>query len=154
MLKAAKAVMLNEDIQKHTQNSYSRCGDHCCRVLYTYGMQQLRHMKVKAYTVISIAITVGIAVAAFFCFPHAFGRLVESLRDLGMSFVCFFTYLFGHSDAVTPTVITYPDYTFLAYFGSGNAPNTALAETFEGFIDQWIIYWKTLISKANKINNI
>lgn len=136
------------------KNSYSRCGDHCCRVLYTYGMQQLRHMKVKAYTVISVAITVGIAVTAFLCFPHALGRLVESLRDLGMSFVCFFTYLFGHSDAVTPTVITYPDYTFLAYFGSGNAPNTALAETFEGFIDQWIIYWKTLISKASKINNI
>lgn len=111
-------------------------------------------MKVKAYTVISIAITVGIAVTAFFCFPHTFGRLVESLRDLGMSFACFFTYLFGHSDAVTPTVITYPDYTFLAYFGSGNAPNTALTETFEDFIDQWIIYWKTLISKASKINNI
>ena len=51
-------------------------------------------------------------------------------------------------------VLTYPDYTFLAYFGSGNAPNTALAETFEGFIDQWIINWKTLISKASKINNI
>lgn len=111
-------------------------------------------MKVKAYTVVSVAITVGIAVTAFLCFPHALGRFVESLRDLGMSFACFFTYLFGHSDAVTPTVITYPDYTFLAYFGSGNAPNTALAETFEGFIDQWIIYWKTLISKANKINNI
>lgn len=71
-----------------------------------------------------------------------------------MSFACFFTYLFGHSDAVTPTVITYPGYTFLAYFGSVNAPNTALAETFEGFAEQWIIYWKTLISKASKINNI
>lgn len=68
-------------------------------------MQQLRHMKVKAYTVISIAITVGIAVTAFLCFPHALGRLVESLRDLGMSFACFFTYLFGHSDAVTPTFL-------------------------------------------------
>ena len=111
-------------------------------------------MKVKAYTVISIVITVGIAVTAFLCFPHALGRLVESLRDLGMSLAYFFTRLFGHADAVTPTVTSYPDYIFLAYLGSGNAPNTALAETFEGFIDQWIIYWKTLISKASKINNI
>ena len=62
-------------------------------------------MKVKAYTVISIVITVGIAVTAFFCFPHTFGRLVESLRDLGMSFACFFTYLFGYPDAVTPTFL-------------------------------------------------
>ena len=111
-------------------------------------------MKVKAYTVVSVAITVGIAVTAFLCFPHALGRFVESLRDLGMSLAYFFTRLFGHADAVTPTVTSYPDYTFLAYLGSGNAPNTALAETFEGFIDQWIIYWKTLISKASKINNI
>lgn len=109
-------------------------------------------MKVKAF--VSVAITVGIAVTAFLCFPHALGRFVESLRDLGMSLAYFFTRLFGHADAVTPTVTSYPDYTFLAYLGSGNAPNTALAETFEGFIDQWIIYWKTLISKANKINNI
>ncbi len=106
-------------------------------------------MKVKAYTVVSVAITVSIAVTAFLCFPHALGRLVESLRDLGMSLAYFFTRLFGHADAVTPTVTSYPDYTFLAYLGSDNAPNIALADTFDGFAIQWVEYWKTFISADN-----
>lgn len=106
-------------------------------------------MKDKVYNVISAVLTVGIAAIAFFCFPHAFGRLIESVRDLGLSVAHFFTRLFGHPEAVAPTVTELPDYTFLAYLGDGKAPVVELASTFEGFTVQWAEYWQRFVSPDN-----
>ena len=87
---------------------------------------------------ICIAITIGF-IACFFLFPTALGRLIESGRDLGLSFAYYFCEMFEIPHGIAPTVIetsAYPVQIFLPF-------------SFEEFGEKWQLYWQAFIAKDN-----
>ena len=69
--------------------------------------------KTHAYYLCGI-ITVCVVVLSAFCFPNSIGRLIESCRDFGLSFVYYISELLELELVVTPTVCDLPDYDFLS----------------------------------------
>lgn len=113
-------------------------------------------MRNKINHIICIAVTLAFAAIAFFVFPNALGRTVESVRDFGLSIADYFVTLFGFPDAITSTVTQNPDYSFLPYLDMLFPDNTATAppdiiisDTAEGFAAQWVAYWQTFASLDN-----
>ena len=87
---------------------------------------------------ICIAITLGF-IACFFLFPTALGRLIESGRDLGLSFAYYFCEMFEVPHGIAPTVIetsAYPVQVFLPF-------------SFEEFAEKWQLYWQAFVAKDN-----
>ena len=87
----------------------------------------------------------GLLAASICCsilfFPYAWGRLVESLRDICTSFVYYFDFLVDKESTVTPTVTNKTDMPFVLPW---NLPNT-----WADFKVAWNLYWTTWASKAN-----
>lgn len=99
-------------------------------------------------------ITIGLLLLGLFRFPNCIGRLVESCRDLGLSVAFAVCDTFEIEHAITPTVNTLPDYTFLNIsnlFGkNGNTlPATTLPETWEVFKVKWVVYWQNFANIEN-----
>lgn len=89
---------------------------------------------------ICIAITLGFAACAVFLFPAAFGRIIESFRDFGLSIAYYFCELFFIPHDITPTVNDLPA------IGSGPV---FIPDTYEGFAENWQRYWQLWASKEN-----
>ena len=89
---------------------------------------------------ICIAITLGFVACAVFLFPAAFGRIIESCRDFGLSIAYYFCELFFIPHDITPTVNDLPA------TGSGTV---FLPDTYEGFAENWQRYWQLWASKEN-----
>ena len=94
-----------------------------------------------------ILITLGF-VACWGMFPHALGRVVESVRDLGLSIAYYFCELLDIPHAIQPTVTNLPKYPFFGFLQS-NTPTTDMPDTWEGFTQKWSIYWRLWASKDN-----
>ena len=62
---------------------------------------------------IAVALTMGVA-AFFFRFPYALGRLIEGVRDIGVSIGYYFAKLFGGGADFPVTVNNYPKVPFFA----------------------------------------
>lgn len=90
--------------------------------------------------IICVVITLAFLCVSVFVFPNALGRLVESVRDLGLSIGYYFAELFGIKHNISPTVTQLPKLNILPNIGSV-APSTSLPETWTGFKDNWGIYW-------------
>ena len=87
---------------------------------------------------ICVLITLGFA-ACFFAFPSAFGRVFESVRDLGLSAAYYFCEMAELPHGIVPTVAeksAYPAQVFLPF-------------TFDEFGEKWHLYWQAFITKEN-----
>ena len=94
-------------------------------------------------------ITLALLCVSVFVFPNAFGRLLESGRDLGLSIAYYFCELFGIEYSFTPTVIELPKIPFFPSYGGANSPSTFLPNTWTGFQSNWSAYWQLWVTKDN-----
>lgn len=113
----------------------------------------MKKLKEKIKTInyrhyIAILITLGIA-ALYLRFPYALGRLIESVRDFGVSVAFYFCELFGIEHGFTATVNNYPKVPFFASSPSENVPSFPLPASFEEFKGKWFAYWKAFVSADN-----
>ncbi len=101
--------------------------------------------------IICITITLGFVACSVFVFPHSFGRLIESLRDIGLSVAYYFCELLGIEYNFTPSVNDMPKYPFFDFLNGYDSPVSSLPETLDGFKDKFILYWQLWASKSNII---
>ena len=100
-------------------------------------MKRLRKIDYRHY--ICIAITLGFLACGVFVFPNALFRFLESVRDFGLSAAYYFCEMFRIDYSFTPTVNDLPS----------ELPVIFLPETWEGFKENWGIYWKLWADKDN-----
>ena len=99
-----------------------------------------RIKKINYRHYIAIVITVGFA-ACWLLFPNALGRIIESVRDFGLSVAYYFCEIFGIDHTITPMVNEFPKIPFFDFFPSAPAPSPApsvpIPDTFDGFKGKW-----------------
>lgn len=98
---------------------------------------------------ICVAITLLFVLLAIFVFPSALGRLIEGVRDFGLSVAFYFCKIFGIENSVTATVNDLPKMPFFDLPNMPSSPVPSLPETFEGFKIKWQEYWKLIITARN-----
>lgn len=98
---------------------------------------------------ICIAITLAFVLVAIFVFPSALGRLIESVRDFGLSVAFYFCKMFGIENSVTATVNDLPKMPFFDVPNMPSSPVPSLPETFEGFKVKWHEYWQLIVTSRN-----
>lgn len=84
-------------------------------------------------------ITLALLVVAIYCFPYAFGRLLESFKDLGRSFGYYFQSMFSDKVSIEPSVTSFSQYPLKLLFN--------LPSTWEDFKVFWTSYWQTFVKK-------
>ena len=92
---------------------------------------------------ISLFLTAGFVALGVFVFPNAICRLVESLRDIGLSLAYYFCEMIGMEGVVTPTVNDLPSWQLTE---SIFAP-LRLLPTWEEFVAWWDSYWICFFSE-------
>ena len=97
---------------------------------------------------ICIAITIGFVALGVFKFFGAVGRLIESVRDIGLSAGFYFCELFQIPHKITPTVNDFPKIPFFD-FGGGSAPSVPIPDDWQGFAKKWSLYWHTWATGEN-----
>ena len=100
---------------------------------------------------ICVAITLAFVLLAIFVFPSALGRLIESVRDFGLSVAFYFCKMFGIENGVTATVNDLPKMPFFDLPNMPSSPVPSLPETFDGFKVKWHEYWKLIITARNAV---
>lgn len=100
---------------------------------------------------ICVAITLAFVLVAIFVFSSALGRLIESVRDFGLSFAYYFCNIFGIETSITPTVNNLPKMPFFDLPNMPSSPVPSLPETFDGFKVKWHEYWKLIITARNVV---
>ena len=100
---------------------------------------------------ICVAITLSFVLLAIFVFPSALGRLIESVRDFGLSVAFYFCKMFGIENSVTATVNDLPKMPFFDVPNMPSSPVPSLPETFDGFKIKWHEYWKLVITARNMV---
>lgn len=112
-------------------------------------MKTLKKIKINYRHIICTGITLCFIAMGVFCFSNAFGRLIESLRDVGISFAYYFCELFDIHGVITPTVNDLPEIPFFKWFNSPNAtlPNVSVPENWAAFKVKWAQYWKVWANK-------
>lgn len=101
--------------------------------------ERLKTVNYRHY--ICIGITLGFLACTVFLFPYAFGRLLESIRDFGLSAAYYFVELFGFKHEITPTVNNFTQMPFELPFH--------LPATWGEFQAAWGEYWQLWASKDN-----
>lgn len=99
--------------------------------------KRLKSLDYRHY--ICIEITAAVIVVAIYCFPYAFGRLIESFKDFGRSFLYYFQSMFSDETNATPSVIEFSKYPLKLPF--------SLPSTWEEFKTFLGLYWQTFKSK-------
>ena len=103
----------------------------------------------RIYKWISVAITLGF-IACMYFFPNALGRLVESVRDFGLSCVYYFCEIFQIDHTIVPTVNDYPKIPFFNFSRpSDSLPSAPIPDTLEDFKAEWTAYWRLWATKDN-----
>ena len=99
---------------------------------------------------IAITITLGF-IACIFFFPNSLGRLVESVRDFGLSVAYYFCEIFQIEHNISPTVNNYPKIPFFDFLrpSSPSSPSVPIPDNFNDFKNKWSDYWKLFVSKDN-----
>lgn len=108
--------------------------------------QKIKQINYMHY--IAVALSLGVA-AFYFRFPYALGRLIESVRDIGVSIGYYCSELFGGGATFSVTVNDYPKIPFFSFGSSTNTPSISLPSTFEEVQSKWSLYWQTFIKKDN-----
>lgn len=101
--------------------------------------------------ILFIAVTVLTVSTTFLMFPYSIGRLFESLRDLGLSFVYYFCELFEIKNAVVPTVADVQKYPFWDWLENFQIIKSQALIPFEWdeFVIKWKRYWEIFVSWDN-----
>lgn len=112
-------------------------------------MKTLKKIKINYRHIICTGITLCFIAMGVFRFSNALGRLIESLRDVGISFAYYFCELFDFHDVITPTVNDLPEIPFFKWFNFSNAtlPNVFVPENWAAFKVKWAQYWKVWADK-------
>lgn len=100
---------------------------------------------------ICVAITLLFVLLAIFVFPSALGRIIESVRDFGLSIAFYFCKMFGIENSVTATVNDLPKMPFFDLPNMPSSPVPSLPETFDGFKVKWREYWELIITARNVV---
>ncbi len=103
---------------------------------------------------VCVAITLLFVLLAIFVFPSALGRVVESVRDFGLSTAFYFCKMFGIETDITATVNDLPK---MPFFNLPNMPSSSvpsLPETFDEFKVKWHEYWDMIITAENAVGYI
>lgn len=100
---------------------------------------------------ICVSITLAFVLVAIFVFPSALGRLIESVRDFGLSVAFYFCKMFGIENSVTATVNDLPKMPFFDLPNMPSSPVPSLPETFDGFKVKWREYWELIITARNVV---
>ena len=103
----------------------------------------------RIYKWISASITLSF-IACMYFFPNALGRLVESVRDFGLSCAYYFCEIFQIDHTIVPTVNDYPKIPFFDFSRpSGSLPSAPIPDTLEAFKAEWTAYWRLWATKEN-----
>ena len=100
---------------------------------------------------IAITITLGF-IACIFFFPNTLGRIIESVRDFGLSVAYYFCEIFQLDHNIPPTVNNYPKIPFFDFapsVPSAPAPSVPIPDNFNDFKSKWFDYWRLWASKDN-----
>lgn len=100
---------------------------------------------------IAITITLGF-IACIFFFPNALGRIIESVRDFGLSVAYYFCEIFQIEHNISPTVNNYPKIPFFDFapsVPSVPAPSVPIPDNFNDFKSKWFAYWRLWANKDN-----
>ena len=106
--------------------------------------KRLRKIDYRYY--IAILITAGFT-ACFLLFPNSLGRVIESLRDFGTSFLYYFDDIFEIKSGVRATVNDFAKIPFFNFFGNGQSE--VLPKEFIAFKENWNRYWQLWRSGEN-----
>lgn len=102
--------------------------------------------------IICVVITIAFILCGVFIYSGAFGRLIEGVRDFGLSIGYYFCEIFGIKHNITPTVNTLPKIPFFDFFQQSTppvTPSTPLPDTWTGFQSNWGQYWQLWVTMDN-----
>ena len=101
-----------------------------------------RHIICASITLISLLCTI-------FIFSNSIGRIIESVRDLAVSFAYYFCEIIGIKHNITPTVNSIPKTPFIKFFDGFDIPLPTFPDSWKEFKADWKTYWKILFTKTN-----
>ena len=112
--------------------------------------------KIDYRHIICILITLGFVVLGIFRFFGCIGRIIESVRDCGLSVAYYFCEIFEIPHRITPTVNELPKIPFFDFPSQTpdvptvpNVPSVPLPDNWEKFKIKWSAYWRLWATKEN-----
>ena len=109
--------------------------------------------KIDYRHIICILITLGFVVLGIFRFFGCIGRIIESVRDCGLSIAYYFCEIFEIPHHITPTVNELPKIPFFDFPSQTPdvpaVPSVPLPDNWEKFKINWSAYWRLWATKEN-----
>ena len=112
--------------------------------------------KIDYRHIICILITLGFVALGIFRFFGCIGRIIESVRDCGLSIAYYFCEIFEIPHRITPTVNELPKIPFFDFpsqppdFPTVPAvPSVPIPDNWEKFKIKWSAYWRLWATKEN-----
>ncbi len=109
--------------------------------------------KIDYRHIICILITLGFVALGIFRFFGCIGRMIESVRDCGLSIAYYFCEIFEIPHHITPTVNELPKIPFFDFPSQTPAvpavPSVPLPDNWEKFKIKWSAYWRLWATKEN-----
>lgn len=111
----------------------------------------MKKLKFNFRHVICVLIILSSVVCSVFIYFNAFGRVIESLKDFGLSAGYYFCELFMIPHGIIPTVNDLPKIPFFDFItpSSPSLPLPSLPSTWDGFIEKWNKYWQCFKTQEN-----
>lgn len=112
--------------------------------------------KIDYRHIICILITLGFVALGIFRFFGCIGRIIESVRDCGLSVAYYFCEIFEIPHHITPTVNDLPKIPFFDFPSQTpdvptvpDVPSVPLPDNWEKFKINWSAYWRLWATKEN-----
>ena len=112
--------------------------------------------KIDYRHIICILITLGFVALGIFRFCGCIGRIIESVRDCGLSVAYYFCEIFEIPHYITPTVNELPKIPFFDFPSQTpdvptvpDVPSVPLPDNWEKFKIKWSAYWRLWATKEN-----
>ncbi len=112
--------------------------------------------KIDYRHIICILITLGFVALGIFRFFGCIGRIIESVRDCGLSVAYYFCEIFEIPHHITPTVNELPKIPFFDFPSQTPdvptvpvVPSVPLPDNWEKFKIKWSAYWRLWATKEN-----
>ena len=98
---------------------------------------------------ICIAITLGFVFLGVFRFFGAVGRIIESVRDFGLSCAYYVCELFEIPHGIVPTVTEYPRIPFFGLANENSVSEIPIPKEWKEFQIKWSQYWDVWATEKN-----
>lgn len=112
--------------------------------------------KIDYRHIICVLITLGFIALGIFRFFGCIGRMIESVRDFGLSIAYYFCEIFEIPHHITPTVNDLPKIPFFDFPSQmpdvpivPDVPSVPLPDNWEKFKINWSAYWRLWATKEN-----